>query len=210
MGKGRKKMAVWLMIGLAVVVGAYGIYQFFRPMQDTFLTKEVKGIELRVSLLDDEVMIPVLATYEASDYQGFSESTQKEMGNYAYQEDEDFLILLLENVDTMVFEFYKDGKRVNPEDVPSLTIQADALEYGESTTVERPVESYREGRYHFQPKRINPQYDRYYMEKHLMTLAYRIDGKDYVSLLSILLSNAEEDMDFMDNQELDEPILDLD
>ncbi|NLN98142.1 MAG: hypothetical protein GX127_07185 [Eubacteriaceae bacterium] len=215
MGKARKIISLWLLIGLAVVVGTYGIYQFIRtyyffpPMQEAFLVKKVKDIELDVSLLEDETMIPVMATYEASDYQEFSEATKKKLEDYAYEEEEDYLVLLIEDENTLAFEFYKEGKRITPEGTPSLTIQADALEYGETATVERPIESYREGRYEFRPKRVNPQHDLYYLEKHLMLLSYRIDGKDYVSLFSVLLSNAKEDADFMDNQELDEPILNM-
>ena len=63
------------------------------------------------------------------------------------------------------------------------------------------------GQYRYKLDRYSPQYDKYFIRYNLIKIYYSIDKEDYISLFALNTTNADEDVDwFEDNEELENPI----
>ena len=104
-------------------------------------------------------------------------------------------------------EFINKGEVYEPE-IPKIKIFADSY-YNDKTremVIEGELDRLDDGRYFYETKRYNTQFEKYFMEYLRVEIYYTIDGVDYVSTFGTFQDNANDGTDFFDNEKLDTPI----
>lgn len=199
-----------LVIGLVLLVIAVFVFiRFaFLPTPEFLRNQEVDGVKTEVQISDDD-RSPIIRTYTKEEFDTFDQEKIDNIEDDVDGRVEGDLpcIDLLED-NKIYLTFYKDGKKIEPDDA-HIKITAHASDYKDPTKtrhIEGEVTDEGDKTYSYATKRYSTQYEKIFVEYLQFRISYTIDGKDYVSIFGTFQNNADEDTDFFENEDLDPPI----
>lgn len=199
-----------IIIGLvSLVIGLFLFIQFITMPTPNFMrNQEANGVKIQVQISDDERK-PIIRTFTKEKFDTFSEGKIRDINADVSGGIEGDLpcIHLLEN-NKVYISFYKDGKKVDPENA-QIKITAHASDYRDPTDkreIEGDLSKEADKTYTFTTKRYSIQYEKFFIEYLRIEVTYTIEGKDYISIFATNQDNATEGTDFFENEDLKEPL----
>lgn len=188
-----------------------------------FLTKPVADEKRNLSETDakinvefnnkEEYRTPIIRTFKEEEYNNF---TQKKINKVISTIDGNIegdipAVELKYEKAYINIDFIKNEKSIEPDTVPYIIIEiaeedSNDIDYQMKEVVRDKLEI-KNGQYRYKLDRYSPQYDKYFIHYNLIKIYYSIDKEDYISLFALNTTNADEDVDwFEDNEELENPI----
>lgn len=188
-----------------------------------FLTKPVADEKRNLSETDakinvefnnkEEYRTPIIRTFKEEEYNNF---TQKKINKVISTIDGNIegdipAVELKYEKAYINIDFIKNEKSIEPDTVPYIIIEiaeedSNDIDYQMKEAVRDKLEI-KNGQYRYKLDRYSPQYDKYFIHYNLIKIYYSIDKEDYISLFALNTTNADEDVDwFEDNEELENPI----
>ncbi len=198
-------VAILFLLAIILFVAAQ-IY--FSPTPESKRNNSVHGVKVNIKVSNDERK-PIIRTFERSKFESLPESkVMKVRDKIAGRIEGDIPCIHLNEDNKIYFTFEKDGEVFEPE-IPKVKIFASASHYDDKErqrVIEGELDRLDDGRYFYETKRYNTQFEKYFMEYLRIEIYYTIDGVDYVSTFGTFQDNANEGTDFFNNETLDTPI----
>ncbi|WP_455258380.1 hypothetical protein [Peptoniphilus asaccharolyticus] len=199
-----------IFLGLAVVVVA--IIAFFiislRPTPKHMRNNTVDGVKVDVRLSTDE-RIPIVKTFTQEEFSKKDEADLEKLNDFLNGRIEgDIPTIHLEKDKNMYLLFNKDGKVIEPDETPKITIVSKPS-YLDIQDGERVIEgklTKLDTGYIYEMNRYRTQFEKYFMESNLVTVNFAIDGEKFVTVFYATTNNAIEGTDFFENETLENPI----
>lgn len=199
-----------ILIGIGALIIASIAYIIFAtlPTPGFMRNQEADGVKIEVKISNDE-RSPIIRTYTKEEFDSFDQEKIEEINDKISGRIEgDLPRINLVSDNKIYINFYKDGKKVDPEKT-QVKITVHAADYRDPVKkreIEDKLSKEADKTYSFATKRYSTQYEKYFMEYLRMELVYTIEGKDYVSIFGTFQDNSEEGTDFFDNEDLENPI----
>lgn len=196
-----------ILILLAIILFV-GLQICFSPTPDSKRNNSVHGVKVNVQVSNDDRK-PIVRTFERSKFESMPENKiMKVRDTIAGRIEGDIPSIHLNEDKKIYFTFEKDGEVYEPE-IPKIKIFAHASHYKDNPlerVIEGELDRLDDGRYFYETKRYNTQFEKYFMEYLRIEIYYTIDGVDYVSTFGTFQDNANDGTDFFNNETLDTPI----
>lgn len=199
-----------LVIGLVFFVIAFFVFiRFaFLPTPEFLRNQEVDGVKIEVQISNDDRK-PIIRTYTKEEFETFDQTKIDNIEDDVDGRVEGDIpcIHLLED-NKIYLTFYKDGKKIEPDDA-HIKITTYASDYRDPTKtryIEGELTDEGEKTYSYATKRYSVQYEKFFLEYLRIEVTYTIEGKDYVSILGTFQDNAPDGTDFFKNEDLKEPL----
>lgn len=198
-----------ILIGLAcLILGLIGLNLYIFHTTPNFMrNNEVDGVRMEAKIEFDE-RSPITKTLRAEDYKNLSKEKLEGINDKIGGRIEgDIPSIHLNQGGGFTLTFYKDGKKVDPEDL-SVKITAHASDYRDPEDKREikldPISS-KDKTYSYKTKRYSIQYEKYFIEYLRVEVTYKIDGKEYLSVFATNQDNANDGTDFFKNEDLEDP-----
>lgn len=198
-----------ILIGLAcLILGLIGLNLYIFHQTPNFMrNNEVDGVRMEAKIEYDE-RDPITKTLRAEDYRNLSEKKLEGINDkIAGRIEGDIPSIHLNQGGGFTLTFYKDGKKVGPEDL-SVKITAYASDYRDpdkKREIKLEPISTDNKTYIYKTKRYSIQYEKYFIEYLRVEVAYKIGGKEYLSVFATNQDNANDGTDFFKNEDLEKP-----
>ena len=195
-----------IVIILAIILFA-AIQIYFSPTPDFRRNNSVHGVKVNIKVSDDERK-PIVRTFEREKFEDLPENKIMKLRDTIDGRIEGDIPCIHLNQDNKFYvEFINKGKVYEPES-PKIKIFADSYydDKTRETVIEGELDRLYDGRYFYETKRYNTQFEKYFMEYLRVEIYYTIDGVDYVSTFGTFQTNADDGTNFFDNEKLEKPI----
>lgn len=199
-----------ILIGVGALIIASITYIIFAtlPTPSFMRNQEADGVKIEVEISNDD-RSPIIRTYTKEEFDSFDQEKIEEINDKISGRIEgDLPRINLVSDNKIYINFYKDGKKVDPEKT-QVKITVHAADYRDPVKkreIEDKLSKEADKTYSFATRRYSTQYEKYFMEYLRIELIYTIEGKDYVSIFGTFQDNSEEGTDFFDNEDLENPI----
>lgn len=199
-----------ILIGVGALIIASIAYIIFAtlPTPSFMRNQEAGGVKIEVKISNDD-RSPIIRTYTKEEFDSFDQEKIEEINDKISGRIEgDLPRINLVSDNKIYINFYKDGKKVDPEKT-QVKITVHAADYRDPVKkreIEDKLSKEADKTYSFATRRYSTQYEKYFMEYLRIELIYTIEGKDYVSIFGTFQDNSEEGTDFFDNEDLENPI----
>ena len=196
-----------IVIILAIILFA-AIQIYFSPTPDFMRNNSVHGVKVNIKVSDDERK-PIVRTFERFKFESMSENKLMKVRDTVDGRIEGDIPSIHLNEDNKIyFTFERAGEVYTPE-IPKIKIFAHASHYDDKEkqrVIEGELDRLDDGRYYFETKRYNTQFEKYFMEYLRVEIYYTIDGVDYVSTFGTFQGNGDDGTNYFENNKLEEPI----
>ena len=158
--------------------------------------------------MSNDERIPIIRTFEREKFESLPEQKVMRLRDTIAGAIEGDIPSIDLNMDNKFYvEFIDKGEVYEPE-IPKIKIFADSYynDKTRETVIEGELDRLDDGRYYFETKRYNTQFEKYFMEYLRIEIYYTIDGVDYLSTFGTVQSNADDGTNYFENNELEEPI----
>ena len=184
-----------------------GLHIYRSPKPELKRNNSVHGVKVNIKVSNDE-RTPIIRTFERAKFESLPEQkVMRVRDTIAGAIEGDIPSIDLNKDNKFYAEFSKNGKVYEPE-IPKIKIFADSYfnDKTRETVIEGELDRLDDGRYFYETKRYNTQFEKYFMEYLRVEIYYTIDGVDYLSTFGTVQSNADDGTDFFNNETLDTPI----
>ena len=193
-------------------------YNFLMPVPtpDSQRNQTINGVRLEVKIGSD-TRKPIIKTLALKDYEKRSEEAKRQIEDFvdgSIEGDIPCLHLLEDN--KLYFFFTNRSKAVIfPNDAPPKIEIYPAITYLDKYADKNPkqmvikdtLKQNKDGHYYFPMRRYKAQYERYFLDYHLLKVYYTINNNDYISLMGIYMDNYPTDKTpFDENETLNPPL----
>ena len=202
-----KVAKVFAILILLVIILFVGLHIYRYPKAELKRNNSVHGVKVNIKVSDDE-RTPIIRTFEREKFESLPEQkVMKLRDTIAGAVEGDIPSIHLNKDNKFYVEFINKGEVYEPE-IPKIKIFADSYynDKTRETVIEDELDRLDDGRYFYETKRYNTQFEKYFMEYLRVEIYYTIDGVDYVSTFGTFQDNANEGTDFFNNETLDTPI----
>lgn len=203
----KKLIKIFSIIFILLVIFFVGLHIYRSPKPELKRNNSVHGVKVNVKVSDDE-RTPIIRTFEREKFESLPEQKVMKLRDTIAGAVEGDIPSIDLNMDNKFYvEFIDKGKVYEPE-IPKIKIFADSYynDKTRETVIEDELDRLDDGRYFYETKRYNTQFEKYFMEYLRIEIYYTIDGIDYVSTFGTFQSNADDGTNFFDNERLEEPI----
>ena len=203
----KKLIKIFSIIFILLVIFFVGLHIYRSPKPELKRNNSVHGVKVNVKVSDDE-RAPIIRTFEREKFESLPEQkVMRVRDTIAGATEGDIPSIDLNKDNKFYVEFSKNGKVYEPE-TPKIKIFADSYFNDKTweTVIEGELDRLDDGRYFYETKRYNTQFEKYFMEYLRIEIYYTIDGVDYVSTFGTFQDNANDGTDFFNNETLDTPI----
>ena len=195
-----------ILIVLAIILFV-AVQIYFSPTPDSKRNTSVNGVKVNIKVSNDE-RTPIIRTFEREKFESLPEQKVMRLRDTIAGAIEGDIPSIDLNKDSKFYvEFSKNGKVYEPE-IPKIKIFADSY-YNYKTremVIEGELDRLDDGRYFYETKRYNTQFEKYFLEYLRVEIYYTIDGVDYLSTFGSFQDNANDGTDFFNNEKLEKPI----
>lgn len=199
-----KVLAILILIPIILFVGLH-IYRCPKP--EAKRNNSVHGVKVNIKVSNDE-RTPIIRTFERAKFESLSEQkVMKLRDTIAGAIEGDIPCIHLNKDNKFYVEFIDRGEVYEPA-IPKIKIFADSYynDKTRETVIEGELDRLDDGRYYFETKRYNTQFEKYFMEYLRVEIYYTIGQVDYVSTFGTFQDNANDGTNFFENEELEKPI----
>ena len=203
----KKLIKIFSIIFILLVIFFVGLHIYRSPKPELKRNNSVHGVKVNIKVSNDE-RTPIIRTFEREKFESLPEQKVMRLRDtIAGAIEGDIPSIHLNKNNKFYVEFSKNGKVYEPE-TPKIKIFADSYYNNKTreTVIEDELDRLDDGRYFYETKRYNTQFEKYFMEYLRIEIYYTIDGVDYVSTFGTFHDNADEGTDFFDNETLENPI----
>ncbi|SUB75637.1 hypothetical protein [Peptoniphilus indolicus] len=199
---------IFLGLGLVLVIIVVFCVNAFRPTPEFMRNNTVDGVKVDVRLSTDK-RIPIVKTFTQEEFSKKDEADFEKLNDFLNGRIEgDIPTIHLEEDKNIYLLFNKDGKVIEPDETPKITIVSKPS-YLDVQDGERVIEGKLkklDSGYVYEMNRYRTQFEKYFMESNLLTVNFAIDGEAFVTSFYAITNNAIEGTDFFENETLAEPI----
>ena len=202
-----KVAKVFAILILLVIILFVGLHIYRYPKAELKRNNSVHGVKVNIKVSDDE-RTPIIRTFEREKFESLPEQkVMKLRDTIAGAVEGDIPSIHLNKDNKFYVEFINKGEVYEPE-IPKIKIFADSYynDKTRETVIEGELDRLDDGRYFYETKRYNTQFEKYFMEYLRIEIYYTIDGVDYVSTFGTFQDNANDGTDFFNNEKLEKPI----
>lgn len=203
----KKLIKIFSIIFILLVIFFVGLHIYRSPKPELKRNNSVHGVKVNIKVSDDE-RTPIIRTFEREKFESLPEQKVMRLRDTIAGAVEGDIPSIDLNMDNKFYvEFIDKGKVYEPE-IPKIKIFADSYfnDKTRETVIEGDLDRLDDGRYFYETKRYNTQFEKYFMEYLRIEIYYTIDGVDYVSTFGTFQDNANDGTDFFNNETLDTPI----
>ena len=203
----KKLIKIFSIIFILLVIFFVGLHIYRSPKPEAKRNNSVHGVKVNIKVSDDE-RTPIIRTFERDKFENLPEQKVMRLRDtIAGAVEGDIPSIHLNKDNKFYVEFIDKGKVYEPE-IPKIKIFADSYfnDKTRETVIEDELDRLDDGRYFYETKRYNTQFEKYFMEYLRIEIYYTIDGVDYVSTFGTFQDNANDGTDFFNNETLDTPI----
>ena len=203
----KKLIKIFSIIFILLVIFFVGLHIYRSPKPELKRNNSVHGVKVNVKVSDDE-RTPIIRTFEREKFESLPEQKVMRLRDTIAGAVEGDIPSIDLNMDNKFYvEFIDKGKVYEPE-IPKIKIFADSYfnDKTRETVIEGELDRLDDGRYFYETKRYNTQFEKYFMEYLRIEIYYTINGVDYVSTFGTFQDNANDETDFFNNETLDTPI----
>lgn len=203
----KKLIKIFSIIFILLVIFFVGLHIYRSPKPELKRNNSVHGVKVNIKVSEDE-RTPIIRTFEREKFESLPEQKVMRLRDTIAGAVEGDLPSIDLNMDNKFYvEFIDKGKVYEPE-IPKIKIFADSYfnDKTRETVIEGELDRLDDGRYFYETKRYNTQFEKYFMEYLRIEIYYTIDGVDYVSTFGTFQDNANDGTDFFNNETLDTPI----
>ena len=203
----KKLIKIFSIIFILLVIFFVGLHIYRSPKAELKRNNSVHGVKVNIKVSNDE-RTPIIRTFEREKFESLPEQKVMRLRDtIAGAVEGDIPSIHLNKDNKFYVEFIDKGKVYEPE-IPKIKIFADSYynDKTRETVIEGELDRLDDGRYFYETKRYNTQFEKYFMEYLRIEIYYTIDGIDYVSTFGTFQSNADDGTNFFDNERLEEPI----
>ena len=203
----KKLIMIFSIIFILLVIFFVGLHIYRSPKAEVKRNNSVHGVKVNIKVSDDE-RTPIIRTFEREKFESLPEQKVMRLRDtIAGAIEGDIPSIDLNKDNKFYVEFTKNGKVYEPE-TPKIKIFADSYynDKTRETVIEGELDRLDDGRYFYETKRYDTQFEKYFMEYLRIEIYYTIDGVDYVSTFGAFQDNANDGTDFFNNETLDTPI----
>ena len=203
----KKLIKIFSIIFILLVIFFVGLHIYRSPKAELKRNNSVHGVKVNIRVSDDDRK-PIIRTFEREKFESLPEQKVMRLRDtIAGAIEGDIPSIDLNKDNKFYVEFSKNGKVYEPE-TPKIKIFADSYfnDKTRETVIEGELDRLDDGRYFYETKRYNTQFEKYFMEYLRVEIYYTIDGIDYVSTFGAFQDNANDGTDFFNNETLDTPI----
>lgn len=199
-----------IIIGLiSLIIGIFLFIQYVTmPTPDFMRNQEADGVKIEVQVSNDERK-PIIRTISKEKFDSLDQVKKQDINDeVAGGIEGDIPSIYLLNDNKIYVNFYKDGKKIDPEKA-HLKITAHASHYNDPVKkqeIEGNLTRENDKTYTFATKRYSTQYEKYFLGYLRFELTYTIEGKDYVSIFASFQDNASDGTDYFENEDLEKPL----
>ena len=202
-----KVARVFAILIFTVIILFVGLHIYRSPKPELKRNNSVHGVKVNIKVSNDE-RTPIIRTFERAKFESLPEQkVMRVRDTIAGAIEGDIPCIHLNEDNKFYVEFIDRGKVYEPE-IPKIKIFADSYynDKTRETVIEGELDRLDDGRYYFETKRYNTQFEKIFMEYLRIEMYYTIDDVDYVSTFGTFQSNADDGTNFFDNERLKEPI----
>ena len=211
-------MKKFIFISLFFFTTLFFAYSFLMPLPtpDYQRNQTINGVRLEAKIGSD-TRKPIIKTLALKDYEQRSEKAKKDIEDFvdgSIEGDIPCLHLLEDN--KLYFFFTNRSKAVIfPNDAPPKIEIYPAITYLDKYADKNPkqmvikdtLKQNKDGHYYFPMRRYKAQYERYFLDYHLIKIYYTINNNEYISLMGIYMDNYPADKTpFDENETLNPPL----
>lgn len=203
----KKLIKIFSIIFILLVVFFVGLHIYRSPKPELKRNNSVHGVKVNIKVSNDE-RTPIIRTFEREKFESLPEQkVMKLRDTIAGAIEGDIPSIHLNKDNKFYVEFINKGEVYEPE-IPKIKIFADSYynDKTRETVIEGELDRLDDGRYFYETKRYNTQFEKYFMEYLRIEIYYTIDGVDYVSTFGTFQDNANDGTDFFNNEKLEKPI----
>lgn len=203
----KKLTKIFSIIFILLVILFVGLHIYRSPKPELKRNNSVYGVKVNIKVSNDE-RTPIIRTFERAKFESLPEQKVMRLRDtIAGAIEGDIPSIDLNKDNKFYVEFSKNGK-VYETETPKIKIFADSYynDKTRETVIEDELDRLDDGRYFYETKRFNTQFEKYFMEYLRIEIYYTIDGVDYVSTFGTFQDNANDGTDFFDNEKLEKPI----
>ncbi len=203
----KKLIKIFSIIFILLVIFFVGLHIYRSPKAELKRNNSVHGVKVNIRVSDDDRK-PIIRTFEREKFESLPEQKVMRLRDtIAGAIEGDIPSIHLNEDNKFYVEFLDKGEVYQPE-IPKIKIFADSYynDKTRETVIEGELDRLDDGRYFYETKRYNTQFEKYFMEYLRIEIYYTIDGIDYVSTFGTFQSNADDGTNFFDNERLEEPI----
>ena len=203
----KKLIMIFSIIFILLVIFFVGLHIYRSPKAEVKRNNSVHGVKVNIKVSDDE-RTPIIRTFEREKFESLPEQKVMRLRDtIAGAIEGDIPSIDLNKDNKFYVEFSKNGNVYEPE-TPKIKIFADSYynDKTRETVIEGELDRLDDGRYFYETKRYDTQFEKYFMEYLRIEIYYTIDGVDYVSTFGAFQDNANDGTDFFNNETLDTPI----
>lgn len=204
-----------ILIFLIMVAGIiFYIDRATRPTPENERNISETNVKIKVDINDkSEERTPIIRTYKEEAYKKFNEiKIRKIMSTISGNVEGDIpRVHLREDKDIIYISFIKNEEEVVPDYMPEIEIEvpeeeAPTAPYStENNRIINDKLEHEDCKYRYKLSRYRIQNEKYFMHYNIIRIYYQIDGEKYISIFGLNASNAEDGVDFFNNESLDEP-----
>lgn len=203
----KKLIKIFSIIFILLVIFFVGLHIYRSPKAELKRNNSVHGVKVNIKVSNDE-RTPIIRTFEREKFESLPEQKVMRLRDTIAGAIEGDIPSIDLNKDSKFYvEFSKNGKVYEPE-TPKIKIFADSYfnDKTRETVIEGDLDRLDDGRYFYESKRYNTQFEKYFMEYLRIEIYYTIDGIDYISTFGTFQDNANDGTDFFNNEKLEKPI----
>lgn len=201
-------IAVILIVVIPCVIW-FALTLFFLPTPDAMRNLSTTDVKIMVGFPASEERKAITRTYTKEEFESFSASKMDKIKEDVSGNIEgDIPCLDLEDEKGVLkFSFQTSEGLCLPDSKPSIQIDVRESPWSdeEGRIIKDELSMGEDGLYFYEMHRYRTQYEKLFMEFSLIEVTYKIHGKEYISLFAINADNAENGVDFFENETLDEP-----
>lgn len=203
-----KVAKVFAILFLLVMILFVAMQIYFSPTPDFRRNNSIHGDKVNIKVSNDERK-PIVRTFEREKFENISEKELMKLKDTVDGRIEGDIPCIHLNEDNKIyFTFERAGEVYSPE-IPKIKIFASASHYDDKEkqrVIKGELDRLDDGRYFYETKRYNTQFEKYFMEYLRIEIYYTFDGVDYLSTFGTFQTNADGGTSFFDNERLENPI----
>ena len=203
----KKIINIFSIIFILLVIFFVDLHIYRSPKAELKRNNSVHGVKVNIKVSNDE-RTPIIRTFEREKFESLPEQKVMRLRDTIAGAIEGDIPSIDLNKDSKFYvEFIDKGKVYEPE-IPKIKIFADSYfnDKTRETVIEGDLDRLDDGRYFYETKRYNTQFEKYFMEYLRIEIYYTIDGVDYLSTFGAFQDNANDGTDFFNNEKLEKPI----
>lgn len=203
-----KVAKVFAIVIILIIILFAAIQIYFSPTPNFRRNNSMNGVKVNIQVSNDERK-PIVRTFEREKFENLSEKEIMKLRDTIDGRIEGDIPCIHLNEDNKIYFTFESGGEVYQPEIPKIKIFASASHYDDKQkqrVIEGELDRLDDGRYYFETKRYSTQFEKYFLEYLRIEIYYTIDGVGYVSTLGTFQDNANDGIDFFDNENLEKPI----